>query len=60
MAHYYFLDDITCVRWNPSGDLLASTSWDGSVKAIDFKTGKIIVRGESGIWGKLFIFLIHN
>ncbi len=30
------------MRWNPAGDVLASASFDSSVKLIDFKTGKVI------------------
>jgi len=30
------------VRWNPSGDMIASASDDFTAKLLDFKTGKIL------------------
>ncbi len=41
------LDYIGCVRWHPSGEILASSSKDKTAKIIDFKTGKVIYTGIS-------------
>ena len=41
------LDPINCVRWNPSGDAIASASVDKSVKLIDLKSGKVILAGTT-------------
>ena len=30
------------MRWRPSGDKLASASWDNTAKLLDFKTGKVL------------------
>ncbi len=38
---------MTCVRWNPSGDVLASASVDKTAKLLDFKTGKVLHTGTS-------------
>ena len=35
-----FLDSINCVRWSPSGDMIASASADSTVQLLDFNTGK--------------------
>ena len=42
-----FLDWIKCVRWSPSGDKLASSSEDQTVKLLDFKTGKVLYTGNT-------------
>ncbi len=39
------LDCIYCVRWNPSGDMIASVSRDRKAKLLDFKTGKVLLTG---------------
>jgi len=39
---------IIYVEWNPNGTLLATAIGDGSVKVIDFKSGKIIGGGTVG------------
>ena len=41
----YFLDSVLCVKWNQSGDLLATASSDGTAKLIDFKSGKTVGAG---------------
>lgn len=41
------LDNISCVRWHPSGEFLASTSRDKTAQIIDLKTGKAIYTGVS-------------
>ena len=35
----YYIDFINCVRWSPSGDMIASASWDKTVVLLDVKTG---------------------
>lgn len=35
-------DEASCVRWNPNGDILAGAFNNGTVKLIDFKTGKFL------------------
>lgn len=38
---------IHCVRWNLSGDMLASISTDQKCKLLDFKTGKVLYTGTN-------------
>lgn len=38
---------IYCVRWNQSGDMLASASSDNTVKLFDVKTGKVLHSGST-------------
>ena len=42
-----FLEWIRCVRWSPSGDMLASAAEDKKVKLLDFKTGKVLYTGKT-------------
>ena len=49
----FFLVDIRCVRWSPSGDMLASASSDPAVKLLDFKAGKALYTGNTSDGGKL-------
>mgnify|MGYP003879840555 CR=1 FL=1 len=51
----YPLGDTSCVRWSPSGDKLASTSYDKTVKLLDFKTGKVLYTGNTSDNSKLSI-----
>ena len=37
---------MTCVRWDPRGEMLANTSYDGSIALTDSRTGKILYSGE--------------
>ena len=39
------LGSINCVRWNPSGDMIASASRDEKIKLLDCKTGKVLYTG---------------
>lgn len=47
ICNRFWLDLINCVRWDPSGDLLSSASFDRTTKVLDFKTGKILYSGIS-------------
>lgn len=44
---YFSRDIINCVRWNVTGDFLATASSDKTTKLLDFKTGKILYTGNS-------------
>ncbi len=48
------LDYINCVRWNPSGDMIASASADQTAKLLDFKTGKVLHTGTTSDGGKAY------
>ena len=41
------------MRWSPRGDKLASTSYDKTVKLLDFKTGKVLYTGNTSDESKL-------
>ena len=41
------------MRWSPSGDKLASTSGDRTVKLLDFNTGKVLYTGNPSDGSKL-------
>ena len=51
----FILAAINCVRWSPSGDKLASSSDDKTVKLLDFKTGKVLYTGNTSDGCKLSI-----
>ena len=55
-SYCYFIGFIYCVRWSPSGDMIASTSFDNTVQLLDFKTGKTIYTGNTSEGGKLSLF----
>ena len=55
-SYCYYLDIISCVRWSPSGDMLASASWDQTVALLDFKTGKKIYTGNTPGESKFLLF----
>ena len=42
----YLQDQIHCVRWSPSGEMLATASRDKTTTLLDFKTGKILYTGK--------------
>jgi len=55
---YNIIGTINSVRWNPSGNMLASASDDKTAKLIDFKTGKVLHTGNTADGSKLLnIFL---
>ena len=35
---------IFCVRWSPNGEQLTTASYDGTVKLLDFDTGKVVLK----------------
>jgi len=45
------------VRWNPSGDMIASASDDKTAKLLDFKTGKVLHTGTTSDGSK---YLLNN
>ena len=45
--NYYIIEGILCVRWSPSGDMIASASSDKTVALLDFKTGKQLYTGNA-------------
>lgn len=46
------LDEIYCVRWKSNGDKLASSSKDGIINVLDFKTGETLFSGKTSDEGK--------
>ena len=52
----YFLGQIFCVRWSPSGDLLASASEDKTAALLDFRTGKQLYTGNISDGSKYWRF----
>lgn len=44
---FCLVDWISCVRWSPAGDMIATSSWDKTVALLDFKTGKPLYTGET-------------
>lgn len=55
-----FLGEIRCVRWNPSGDMLASASYNQIAKLWDLKTEKELYTGTSAYESKLLHSHFHN
>ena len=55
-SNCYYIDDINCVRWSPSGDMLASSSYDKTVALLDFKTGKKLYTGKTPDNSKFTLF----
>ncbi len=53
------LDAVVCVRWNPSGDMIASSSWDKTAKLLDFKTGKVLHTGTNSDESKCLVYNIN-
>ena len=51
-------ETMTYVRWNSSGDLLASSSNSGVVNVIDLKTEKLIYSGITSDKSKKQLFLV--
>ena len=55
-SNCYYIGTITCVRWSPSGDMLASSSEDRTVALLDFKTGKKLYTGKTSDNSKFTLF----
>ena len=51
-----YIGIIKCVRWSPSGDMLASASADKTVALMDFKTGKKLYTGNTSDECKFSLF----
>ena len=52
----YYIGHINCVRWSPSGDMIASASEDKTVALLDFKTGKKLYTGNTSDGSKFSLF----
>ena len=59
-CNYNFLDGIACVRWNPSGNMLATASLDKSVKLLEFQTGKVLYTGTTSDGSNFLYIYIHS
>ena len=55
-SNCYYIGQINCVRWSPSGDMLASSSDDKTVALLDFKTGKKLYTGKTPDNSKFTLF----
>ena len=44
-----------CVRWNQKGETLASASYSGTVKVLDFASEKITFTGKTENGSKPFV-----
>ena len=55
-SNCYYIGSIYCVRWSPSGDMLASSSYDATVALLDFKTGKKLYTGKTPDNSKFTLF----
>ena len=55
-SNCYYIDEIYCVRWSPSGDMFASSSMDSTVALLDFKTGKKLYTGKTPDGSKFSLF----
>ncbi len=47
------------MRWNPSGDMIASASDDKTAKLLDFKTGKVLHTGNTSDGSKSLLTNIN-
>ena len=57
MTNTYFEGAIHCVRWSPSGEMLATASSDMSASLLDFKTGKKLYTGKTSDNSNLLLSL---
>lgn len=51
---------LNCVRWSPSGDMLAAASRDNAAKLFDFNTGKVLYTGSESNGSKLLTFILNH
>ena len=55
-SNCYYIDLISCVRWSPSGDMIATASDDTTAALLDFKTGKNLYTGNTSDRRKFPLF----
>ncbi len=48
------------MRWNPSGDMIASASDDNTARLFDFKTGKVLHTGTTSDGSKSLLTNINQ
>ena len=59
-SNCYVIAQIYCVRWNPSGDMLASASHDQTVALLDFKAGKKLYTGKTSDGSTFHVWLMKT
>lgn len=57
--NYDILGSISCVRWNPNGDMLATACYDRTAKLLDFRTGKTLHTVKTSDDSKFLMFNIY-
>ena len=55
-SNCYLIGSVRCIRWSPSGDMIASTSRDQTVALLDLKTGKKLFTGKTSDGSKFSLF----
>ena len=53
---FHLWDNIVCVRWSPSGDMIATASFGTIIALLDFKTGKLLYTGDTSDRSILWLF----
>ena len=53
-----YIGGIICVRWDPSGKSLASSSSDATVKVLDFASGKVTYVEKTIDGSKYLLFIL--
>ena len=54
-----YIDFVHCVRWSPTGDMIASSSLDTTAKLTDLRTEKVLYSGATPD-GSNLLFEIRN